>query len=718
MKKAFLSYSHKDEEFVEGLYHKLARDGVDCFFDKESIAWGANWVLELEKGIDECDIIVLVLSPAFCQSEWTKIERTSTIVDDPSGFKKKLRPLLLVPCGDLLPRFLKPIQHIDISTPEKFDKEYPKICLALGGSMAKKIKPADRRKLPPVQELPEKHRMPYRSLGNNFIGRVRDLWEIDDNLRRNKTTVIEGVGVIIGMGGLGKTQLAIEYVHRFGVYYLGGVFWIESERGISTMIDQISHRAGIDIDSILEEKDQLLALWEKLSRFKPVLIVLDNFPEDEPIQPWLPSAVSIHTLITTRRRDLDKYSSVYLDLMTIKESFKLLNSGPRKFGQDAKILVETLGGLPLAIELTRNFLNLRPDLTVESLLQEMKKLGEIKTLTIFAKKYADELPTGHTKEIVATFQMSWDLASPTSKALLQAMSLLAPIPVPRRLLRKIFDIPSESTLENPLDEAISELAKNLSLIELDEENDPWMHRLISAFAKTTLNENNYLYEKIVNTVIDEMSRVSDDKDIQSFRQLEKIVPHAEMLLSSEFIKSNKVLDISNYLRWHYKKWGKYRLAETYGRKALYLSEKNFDPGHPSIATSQSNLALVLKDLGELEEARALLRKALESGEKNFDQGHPKIATRQSNLALVLKDLGELEEARALLRKALESDEKNFDPGHPSIATRQSNLALVLKDLGELEEAKRLAKLAYNAFLNLFGHKHPHTKIAKKNLESM
>ncbi len=105
MGKVFLSYSHSDEDFVIELYRRLSRDGVDCFFDKESIAWGSNFVLELEKGIDESEIILLVLSPEFCQSEWTMIERTSSMLADPSGLKRKLRPLLLKECRDLLPRF-------------------------------------------------------------------------------------------------------------------------------------------------------------------------------------------------------------------------------------------------------------------------------------------------------------------------------------------------------------------------------------------------------------------------------------------------------------------------------------------------------------------------------------------------------------------------------------------------------------------------------------
>jgi tetratricopeptide (TPR) repeat protein len=361
-------------------------------------------------------------------------------------------------------------------------------------------------------------------------------------------------------------------------------------------------------------------------------------------------------------------------------------------------------------------LNFRTSVSIDGLLQEIKKVGEIKALSIFAKKYADELPTGHIKEVAATFQISWELASSTAQAVLQCTSLLAPKPIPRRLLRKILGLHSENILEDPLDDAISELANNLSLVELDKESDPWMHRLIAGFVKTTIGENNSsLHDKVVNAVKEEMARVTDEKDSQSYYQLEKILPHAEILASSEFIETGQAIDLLNYLRWHNGKWGRYRVAEKQGRKSLELSEKAFESGHPTIATSQSNLALVLQDLGELEEAKDLLHKALESDQKSFEPGHPTIATRQSNLALVLQDLGELEEAKDLLHKALESDQKSFGPGHPSIATRQSNLALVLQDLGELEEAKDLLHKALESDQKSFEPGHPTIATSQSNL---
>ena len=134
MSKVFLSYSSKDVEFVEDFYNRLTHDGVECFFDRESIKWGDNWVIALEKGLDECEIIVLILSPEFCTSEWTKLERSSFMAEDAAGLRKKIRPLLLKKCDKLIPRFLKPVQRIDVSTPAKFERKYPDICRALGGT--------------------------------------------------------------------------------------------------------------------------------------------------------------------------------------------------------------------------------------------------------------------------------------------------------------------------------------------------------------------------------------------------------------------------------------------------------------------------------------------------------------------------------------------------------------------------------------------------------
>ena len=156
-------------------------------------------------------------------------------------------------------------------------------------------------------------------------------------------------------------------------------------------------------------------------------------------------------------------------------------------------------------------------------------------------------------------------------------------------------------------------------------------------------------------------------DAADISELNSLVPHAESLwLGVRFVRKPSQ---DSRTGWELtpRPLGRYSDALRKLREALASAEKTFEPGHPSIAIRQSNLAVLLERSGQLEEARDLLRQVLASDEKTFEPGHPTIAIRQSNLAVVLQDLGQLEEARDLLRKALASDEKTFEPGHPSIA---------------------------------------------------
>lgn len=232
MAKVFLSYSRVDAlPFAREVYRRLTRDGIECFFDEASIEWGENFVLALEDGLDQCEPIIVILSPGFIESDWTSLERTSTSLDDPINLKRKLLPLLYRRCE--LPRFLKAIQYLDVSTQELFEKQYPDISQKLGGAVQLDTEAVDFESvvLPPIQSLPHRYSMPYRSLGNRFTGRVKPLLDLHKVLLQSDgVSVTDGVCAVVGTGGLGKTQLAIEYVHRFGAYYQGGVSNLSSRQ--------------------------------------------------------------------------------------------------------------------------------------------------------------------------------------------------------------------------------------------------------------------------------------------------------------------------------------------------------------------------------------------------------------------------------------------------------------------------------------------------------
>ncbi|KAH8733178.1 kinesin light chain 1 [Phaeosphaeriaceae sp. PMI808] len=154
--------------------------------------------------------------------------------------------------------------------------------------------------------------------------------------------------------------------------------------------------------------------------------------------------------------------------------------------------------------------------------------------------------------------------------------------------------------------------------------------------------------------------------------------------------------------------GKYEEAEAMNRQTLARREKVLGPEHPSTLTSMSNLAGVLDNQGKYEEAEAINRQTLARGEKVLGPEHPDTLTSMSNLAWVLNRQGKYEEAEVMNRRELECAKKVLGPEHPSTLTSMGNLALVLDNQGKYEEAEAMNRQTLARREKVLGPKHPDT----------
>lgn len=574
----------------------------------------------------------------------------------------------------------------------------------------------NRNTLPVPEPLPQRHNVPFPSMGNRFVGRIAEAWRLHDCLMSVGTDDTAGLGVITGAAGMGKTQLATEYAHRFSRHYFGGVIWADAGRGLGDTVLQLSEGAGVTIDKKRSEKGQLKALWEAIDDLdSPVLIVLDNFAgRQEELDSWLPPVGEIHLLVIGAG-SLRRFAPVRLGPLPREAGLVLLNAGRREFGDEARPLLEALGGQPLALILAERLLNHDPEVTVPGLLERLKAPRDSNGGERYSQLDTLELPDGCETAIARLIAWAAETTSSSAQELLKAMALLASAPIPRRLLRQMVEVEDKKDEEPALEEAIAELVEGRALAARGVTADkPFLHRVVAAQQQDRIDAGDPIYRRVITTVRSEMSKVADDNASANDR-LREVIPHAEILQARAWVNTVESIDLAAYLGWYFKRKGALQLGKTYRRLALQRAERAYDPGHPIIARSQSDLALTLKDLGELEEARLLLEASLEAAENSDQHDRSITAMRRSNLALVLHDLGRLKEAKEQHRLALAAAKRAYEPGHPHIAKHQSNLALVLQELGELHEARGLHQKALAADEATYPEGHPMISRRRCNL---
>lgn len=525
----------------------------------------------------------------------------------------------------------------------------------------------------------ERSRMPYGAIGEPY----KNDWKIHQVLQE------KGNAVVTGLPGSGKSRLAIEYAHRFCAHYPGGIFWTAACRKRIGLILQILE--GIPdkgIDGFMTRKEQLNRIWQILDSFKPTLVIIDDFPEGRPFKMRFPVSSSVHTLITTRRRDVP-LPGVHLEKMDAKAAIDLLNCGKRQFKTHAGALAEASGYLPLYIDMVKGLLN------SDAPTEPAEMAVQIKTPTDI-------------------LDMIYQRMSEPAEMILKIMSLLAPLPVPAEFIAIAAGIDFSDDPENPLDRILRELT-GYGLIQSDNEGDPFMHELTAGYVRKKIQATDGVVNRVIAGMNQRMLQVYDDHDITDYSRFSKILPHAEHLVTKRFLAPEQSIQLYNCLLFHHQKWGRFRMAEVYGRKAVKVGTDSLGHAHRMVSAARSNLALVLKSMERFDESADLLYDALRNDERQFEPGHPNITATQSNLAMVLMQMGKTTESKELLETAFGADQNNFEPGSAAMAASTSNLALVLLETGDSEKACSLLRASVEAHEKRFPEGHPRLSILRCNL---
>ncbi|MGB8510261.1 MAG: SIR2 family protein, partial [Pyrinomonadaceae bacterium] len=258
---------------------------------------------------------------------------------------------------------------------EEFGEPLLHLVRELGDIARAKETPEALKKISTADEVPVAHIadygphhsvffVPFRQKGDQVIGREGALHEVRKQLTEGRRTAIGQTVSFQGLGGLGKTQLAVEYAYRFRDEYPNGVIWLNADQDIDAQLTELAGRARW-VAPESEHKYKLEVAKHRLRTFSDCLIIFDNLEHVESLDSYLPEAQANPHLLVTSRIDQPSFNPIHIDPLDEALSLELLfqEAGREPLRDDerfvATLISKELGGLPLALELAGGYLRHR-----------------------------------------------------------------------------------------------------------------------------------------------------------------------------------------------------------------------------------------------------------------------------------------------------------------------------------------------------------------------
>ncbi|MBD2295706.1 caspase family protein [Anabaena sphaerica FACHB-251] len=328
-----------------------------------------------------------------------------------------------------------------------------------------------------------------RSSVIKFVGRETALTDLHQKLQQRERVAITAIA---GMGGVGKTELALQYALHYWEQgtYSGGVCWlrVRDENIGEQIVNFAQNYLGLKIPEHIKGLDnQVRWCWQNWQE-ENVLIVLDDVNNYAHIKSYLPSVNShFRVLITTRLELLQSNQRIELKVLGLDTAIILLESFiSRERIQNeytiAQKICEFLGCLPLGLELVGRYLQYKHDLSLAEMLERLEANG--------VKQQALQKPEKFTSDMTAelgvsaAFDLSWQELNSTAKELSLFLCIFDLVPMSWQLIEQCFPEQDPKNLE----EARDEFLVYLHLLQREGKETYKLHELIREFFQSKLVE--------------------------------------------------------------------------------------------------------------------------------------------------------------------------------------------------------------------------------------
>lgn len=546
--------------------------------------------------------------------------------------------------------------------------------------------------------------IPARNL--NFTGRVAEL----ETLRANlifKGRPTPPAQVILGMGGVGKTEIATEYIHAHRDKY-DIVWWIRAEHHdrVRDALVRLGERLELRLVTSGGRDRAIAAVLEALeSGIRPNwLLVYDNVAEPLDLQRYLPTCPpGGHVIVTSRLQTWPGYieaDSIEVRPFSEEEAVSFLRRRVPVLGaeqtlrekeherrhHEARRLATTLGHLPIAIEHAAAYLSETGE-SVEDYLRQFDQNAHR-----LLSEQLPELP----ESVSHTWAMSTALLTSDAQHLFNLCAFFSPEPIAGELLLEnapaVSDPPGlrEFLSSSPRFRAAASQMHRLSLVKVDGARDQiQMHRVVQAVTRGQLQQHRLdtflAYQAAVDTLL-AASNPGNPDQASNDAVYDLSLQHLES--DRRFLDTGhpalRRLIIDQVRRLHLR--GSHAESTRFGQDALEVWREKLGPEHLEVLTIAVEVAIAMRSDAHAANARDLILTTLRVLRERYDENHEVTLLCENTYGADLRSRGQRAEALELDLSLLPRFEQVFGPDHHRTLYVRNNIAADYRRLGRHQDA--------------------------------